>query len=145
VTNYHGRYIERTEYDEHIEANRQRVQTNKEYYRQRQQIVEHPFGTIKRSWGYTYTLLKTKPKVSGEFALIFTCYNLKRVINIIGVKEMVRRLKGLADFLWALTSQILVQIEDAFFPGIKSLYSNFTKHREASRLSFCTVCRHAQA
>ena len=40
-------------------------------------IVEvgyNPFGTLKRGWGYSYTLLKGKEKVSGEFALIFTSY-----------------------------------------------------------------------
>ncbi len=36
--------------------------------------MEHPFGTLKRGWGYSYTLLKGKEKVSGEFALIFTSY-----------------------------------------------------------------------
>jgi hypothetical protein len=45
--------------------------------------------------GYTYTLLKGKEKVNGEFALIFACYNLKRVLSILGVKEVIKRLKRL--------------------------------------------------
>jgi hypothetical protein len=58
-------------------------------------IVEHPYGTIKRQWGYDYTLMKGMKKVAGEFAIIFTIYNLRRSINIIGIKELINRLKRL--------------------------------------------------
>jgi len=54
-------------------------------------IREHPFGTIKRSWGYTYTLLKGIEKVNGEMAIIFTMYNIRRAMYIIGVKELIDR------------------------------------------------------
>ena len=72
---------------------RDRVTFFKELYRERQAIVEHPFGTIKRGWGYDCTLLKTQPKVSGEFGIIFTIYNIRRAITIFGVAELVKRLK----------------------------------------------------
>jgi hypothetical protein len=93
--NRHGRAIERSEYEDYVVANAERVKANKEKYRRRQTIVEHPFGTIKRAWGYTYTLMKGKEKVNGEFALVFASYNLKRVLSILGVKEVINRLKGL--------------------------------------------------
>ena len=41
-------------------------------YRQRQQIIEHQFGNIKRHWHFDYTLTKGKEKVLGEVYLIFT-------------------------------------------------------------------------
>ena len=91
----HGRYIERTEYDDHVEANRRRIANRKDYYRTRQAIVEHPFGTIKRQWGFTYMLLRSLEKVSGETALMFTCYNLRRSMSILGVEELIKRLKEL--------------------------------------------------
>ena len=47
-------------YEEAVANNRQRVINNRDKYKRRQAIVEHPFGTIKRSWGYYYTLLKGK-------------------------------------------------------------------------------------
>jgi len=53
-----GRVIERYLTADYTEANQQRIKENKNYYRQRQSIVEHPFGTIKRQWGYSYTLVK---------------------------------------------------------------------------------------
>ena len=89
-----GRYIERSEYQDYIDQNIERVKNNKALYRKRQEIVEHPFGTIKRQWGYDYTLLKGIEKVSGEFAIIFTCYNIRRAISIFGVQELIKRLKN---------------------------------------------------
>jgi len=100
LKNSKGRYIERTEYDDYVDDNVERVKYYKELYKERQAIVEHPFGTIKRGWGYDYTLLKTKKKVSGEFGIIFTVYNLRRMITIFGVKELVKRLrKGISFYI----------------------------------------------
>lgn len=62
-------------------------------YRQRQMIVEHPFGTIKCWWDGGYFLTRGLGNVSTETAMTYTAYNLKRVINILGVKEMIRKLK----------------------------------------------------
>ena len=56
--------------------------------------MEHPFGTIKRSWGYYYTLLKGKEKVAAEYSLVFLTYNLRRAINILGVKDLLERIKN---------------------------------------------------
>jgi transposase len=87
-----GRAIERSTYQDAIDANNKRVNQNWELYKKRQQIIEHPFGTIKRSWGYSYTLLKGIKKVNGEMAIIFTMYNFRRAITIFGITEMMDRL-----------------------------------------------------
>jgi len=34
-------------------------------------------------------LTKGKRKVTGEFALIFLAYNLKRVVNILGTRKLI--------------------------------------------------------
>lgn len=94
LKNSKGRSIERSEYDDYIEANRQRFEDNKDIYKQRQTIVEHPFGTIKRQWGFDHTLLKTIPKVKGEFAIVFTIYNLRRSLSILGFKGLKSLLKA---------------------------------------------------
>lgn len=88
-----SREIERSEYKDVVDENNKRVDENMALYKTRQQIIEHPFGTIKRSWGYTYTLLKGIEKVNGEMAIIFTMYNIRRAMSIIGVKELIGRLK----------------------------------------------------
>jgi hypothetical protein len=85
--------IERSEYQDVVDENNKRVDENRMLYKKRQQIIEHPFGTIKRSWGYTYTLLKGMKKVNGEMAVIFTMYNIRRAMSILGVRELISRLK----------------------------------------------------
>lgn len=87
-----GRVISRFEYQEAVDANNKRVEDNKEVYGQRKCIVEHPFGTLKRSWGYTYTLLRGIKKVTGEMALMFTCYNLRRAVTILGVVGLISKI-----------------------------------------------------
>jgi hypothetical protein len=56
--------------------------------------VEHPFGTIKRHFGYTHTLLKGLEKVNGEMNLIMFCYNFMRTKNILGVEKMLKLIKN---------------------------------------------------
>lgn len=94
--NKNGRFIERSIYQEALEENKKRVDANPEYYRLRQQITEHQFGTLKRQWGFTYTLMKGKENVLTEVNILMICYNLRRLISIFGIKELKDRLKSLA-------------------------------------------------
>lgn len=89
----HGRHIDRSIYEEAMVANRLRVLNNRDKYKRRQAIVEHPYGTIKRSWGYYYTLLKGKEKVNGEYSLVFLVYNMRRAMSILGVKGLLDQIK----------------------------------------------------
>ena len=77
-----------------VNNNKERIEQNKEYYRRRQAIVEHPYGTIKRQWGFSYILTKKYMQRAGaDVGLMFVAYNLRRLINILGknvVKEYFR-------------------------------------------------------
>ena len=59
------RIIHRSEYQDAVDINDNNIKNNPHYYKRRQAIVEHPFGTIKRHWGYTHTLVKGLQKVNG--------------------------------------------------------------------------------
>lgn len=98
--NAKGRIIDRSEHQDTVDRNNARMINEKSRYLLRQQIVEHPFGTIKRSWGYYFTLLKGKEKVNGEYAIIFTVYNLRRSVSILGVPELIKRLKAFKEMLF---------------------------------------------
>lgn len=93
TTHKSGRVIERSQYAEAVEQNQKRLQRHPEVYLRRQQIVEHPFGTIKRWWGYSYTLLKGIKKVGADLGLVYLCYNLKRVMNILSPKKLLLKLQ----------------------------------------------------
>lgn len=102
-----GRIIERTEYAEYVERNNTRVNANPDYYRQRQQIIEHQFGTLKRHRHFDYTLMRRKEHVLTEVYILFTLYNLSRVVSIQSPKGLIRLLKGLKKLflrIWRLTS-----------------------------------------
>ncbi|CAH2394108.1 hypothetical protein BQ8794_240020 [Mesorhizobium prunaredense] len=54
----------------------------------RRQTVEHPFGTLKAWMGSTHFLTKTLEQVRTEMSLQVLAYNMKRMINIFGVKPL---------------------------------------------------------
>ena len=92
-----GRLIERTEHAELIDANKQRIGQNKELYRRRQAIVEHPYGIIKRQWGFYYiTTKKSIRHASADVGLIFTAFNLRRIFNTIDLNVLKAYLSTLA-------------------------------------------------
>ena len=89
-----GREIDRSEFAEAVEENNQRYHANSQLYRKRQEINEHIFGTIKRQWGYNHTNLTGLEKVNGEHSLIMLVYNIKRAMNILGVPDLIAKLKN---------------------------------------------------
>ena len=88
-----GRELDRSQYADAVQENNQRYKENQQLYRKRQEINEHIFGTIKRKWGYYYTDLKGLEKVNGEHSLICLVYNIKRAINILGMPQILEKLK----------------------------------------------------
>lgn len=110
-----GRYIDRSEYADIIKANAQRVRNDPEYYRLRQQITEHMFGTMKRQQGFTYTLVRSKEKVMGEVGLMFTGYNLCRCISVLGAEKLIRLLREYCKLLISgLRRLICIVLKDFF-------------------------------
>lgn len=105
--NKNGRFIERSFYQTDLEQNRARVEANPNYYRQRQQITEHQFGTLKRQWHFDYTVVKGKEKVLSEVYIIFSVYNLIRLIKVLGMDLLKNRLSDLADQLLRQISAFL--------------------------------------
>jgi hypothetical protein len=63
-----------------------------EKLKRRKEIVEHPFGTMKRSMNQGYFLMRGLNKVNTEMSLTVIAYNMKRVFNILGAKRMVQAL-----------------------------------------------------
>ena len=89
TTNQRGRRITRWVDEKFLEDMARRVRARPEVMRRRQQLSEPPFGTIKRAMGHGYFLMKGLNKVGAEMSLTVLSYNIKRVINIIGVKKMI--------------------------------------------------------
>jgi len=83
------RRITRWEHEDVLEDVQQRLDEHPETMRQRRETVEHPFGTIKYWMGYSHFQMKTLKRVGTEMALHVLAYNLKRVINIFGIRSLI--------------------------------------------------------
>ena len=102
------RRVSRWEHEAVLDAMQTRLDHAPEMMRVRRQTVEHPFGTIKSWMGSTHFLTKTLGRVSTEMSLHVLAYNLKRVMQILGVgpllEAMRMSLRALFSFPIALVS-----------------------------------------
>ena len=83
------RRITRWEHEDVLEAVQRRLDEHPETMRQRRETVEHPFGTNKSCMGSTHFQMKTLKRVGTEMALHVLAYNLKHVINIMGIRPLI--------------------------------------------------------
>lgn len=96
-----GKQVRRSEFATNIENNKKRIVGSEKLYKKRQAIVEHPFGTIKRQWGFNYIITKRgMQKASSDFGFTMVAYNLKRLVNIIGSNELKQYLESIAPLFW---------------------------------------------
>ena len=103
-----GKIVQRRLYANNIEANRERIEKKPDIYRKRQAIVEHPYGTIKRQWGFSYVSTKKYlHRASADIGLVMVAYNLRRIMNIVG-KEAIK------DYLAEIVNTIFGVILKAF-------------------------------
>jgi transposase len=79
------------EVKERLEAQYEEA-SSQEIYARRKARVEHPFGHIKRNLKTDGFLLRGQTGVNAETSLLGTCFNLARMITILGVSGLVERL-----------------------------------------------------
>ncbi len=87
------RRVSRWEHEAILEVAQQRLDQNPGIMLKRKQTVEHPFGTIKAWMGATHFQTRTLKKVSTEMSLHVLAYNLKRVMNIMGIKPLIQAIQ----------------------------------------------------
>jgi transposase len=61
-------------------------------YKLRKEKVELPFGHMKRNLGVTAFMLRGLEGVKAEMSLLASCFNITRLINIVGVPLLVAKL-----------------------------------------------------
>ena len=77
-----------------LDAMQERLDRAPKTMRIRRQTVEHPFGTIKAWMGATHFRTRTLEKVRAEMSLHVLAYNLKRMIDILGVKPLMQAMRA---------------------------------------------------
>ena len=122
-----GKVIQRCKYAQNIEDNKTRIENNPTAYKKRQAIVEHPYGTIKRQWGFSYIITKKhKLRASADVGLMFVAYNFRRLISILGENELENYLKEMVLLFACKIRQIGSQIR------LFGLRKNFGEIMEAA-------------
>jgi len=92
-TTSNAKRIKRWEKEAVLDAADALLKQNPDAMRQRKQLVEHPYGTIKHWMGSTHFLMKRLPNVQTEMSLHVLAYNLKRAINVLGVPKIMEQLQ----------------------------------------------------
>jgi transposase len=112
-----ARLIHRSEFADYYEANRRNILEKEQLYKRRQSIVEHPYGTLKRQWGFSYILTKKGiGRASSDVGLMFIAYNLRRIVNILTRDQ-------LKEYLRILLSLFLT-IYDLFRDNLRRFWVN---------------------
>ena len=88
------RRIKRWEHEDILEAMQHRLNQRPDAMQVRKETVEHPFGTIKMWMGATHFLTRTIKRVSTEMSLHVLAYNLKRVMNIMGIGALIEAIRA---------------------------------------------------
>ena len=92
------RTLSRKSFQTEVDKLDKRFKKMKGIYKKRQEIIEHQFGTIKWVWGFDRYYTKGIEFAQAENALRFTAYNLRRAINIVGVKRLIELVKKFCLF-----------------------------------------------
>ncbi len=103
------RKVSRWEREDVLEAMRERLDRRPDIMRLRRDTVEHPFGTLKRWMGAEHFLTKGLHNTGTEMSLQVLAFNLKRVMNILGVEELVRALTALLSLLFFVSRSSMLR------------------------------------
>jgi transposase len=87
------RRVRRWEHEAVLDTMQRRLDRHPERMKERRCTVEHVFGTLKFWMGSAHFLMKSLPHVQTEMSLHVLAYNLRRVMNILGISEMMQALR----------------------------------------------------
>jgi transposase len=88
------RTVSRLENEAVLDRMQERLAKRPEVLNQRRETVEHPFGSIKQWMNQGAFLMRGLEKVRGEFSLTALAYNLRRVLNLVGFKELMAAVRA---------------------------------------------------
>ncbi len=71
-----------------------RVKAQPEIMNERRNSVEHPFGSIKQWMGQGAFLMRRLENVRAEFSLTALAYNIRRALNLVGVKGLLAAVRA---------------------------------------------------
>jgi len=91
-----GRRIMRLMLEDLKEKFEAQYEASKEIYARRKTRAEHPFGHIKRNLKTDSFMLRGRDGVQAETSLLATCFDLRRMMTIVGISALIEKLTALA-------------------------------------------------
>src|SRR5271165_3193669 len=88
------RTVSRLENEAVLDRMQARLAQRPDILDRRRESVEHPFGTIKQWMNQGAFLMRGLEKVRAEFSLTALAYNLRRVLNIVGLPKLIAALQA---------------------------------------------------
>ncbi len=113
------RRVKRWEHEAVLEVAQDRLDRNPGMMTVRRSTVEHPFGTLKFWMGSAHFLMKRLHNVKTEMSLHVLSYNMKRVMNILGVPGLLQAMQAYAKkrglpFVYACAALLIATLSAAF-------------------------------
>jgi hypothetical protein len=96
TSNKKGRRIMRLVLEELREKLEAQYQASQEIYARRKTRSEHPFGHFKRNLKTDSFMLRGKDGVQAETSLLATCFDLRRLMTILGISALLEKLRMMA-------------------------------------------------
>jgi transposase len=122
TTNKKGRVIYRWQEEHLLEEMAQRVSSNPQIMKKRKELVEHPFGTMKFWNDQSHFVVRGLEKVRAEFSLMTLAYNIKRVLNLLGVPAMIEALGLISETLSPSLRNRLLRPHQGLFRDLERLW-----------------------
>lgn len=136
-----ARLIQRSEYAEFYERNLINTREKEHLYKRRQAIVEHPYGTLKRQWGFSYILTKKGISRAGsDVGFMLIAYNLRRIVNILTLDRLKEYLRMLV-LEFNRDSKLLRAIME-YFKGVDAinLFCGYQKTSTGIQFNKIQIC-----
>ena len=112
-----ARLIHRSEFADYYEVNRRNILEKEQLYKRRQAIVEHPYGTLKRQWGFSYILTKKGiDRASSDVGFMFIAYNLRRIGNILTHDRLREYLRVLISLFLSIKHIVRLELDHSKTP-----------------------------
>lgn len=98
TTSQKGRCVVRMVKQEHLKKRLEEIyheEESQKLYKLRKEKAELPFGHMKRNLGAGQFLLRGKEEVNAELSILSTCFNMARMITILGVPMLIAKFNSM--------------------------------------------------
>ncbi|HHT9135695.1 MAG TPA: transposase [Candidatus Wunengus sp. YC60] len=98
TTSKNGRWVVRMVEQEALKERLEEIyheEESQKLYKLRKEKAELPFGHMKRNLGAGQFLLRGKEGVNAELSILSTCFNMARMITIIGVPMLIAKFNSM--------------------------------------------------